>query len=185
MAAGILIPTLPTSESLSFVFMSCFRKHQPQQKKHIESEKSKSIILKSLIQVIILLLFLVWKGLTFGLIVNGFLSCRGMFFQKIRTDVAELESKGELGHGTCGQVVRMQHKPSSMMMAVKVLCVCLCVCSCVCACVRMCVCVCNSVCVCDSVRMTVYMCACMSVCSCVYVHCVCVWMCVCVCVCVI
>lgn len=31
-----------------------------------------------------------------------------------------MESLGELGHGTCGQVVRMRHKPSSLLMAVKV-----------------------------------------------------------------
>lgn len=41
-------------------------------------------------------------------------------FQKIRTDVTDMESLGELGHGTCGQVVRMRHKPSSLLMAVKV-----------------------------------------------------------------
>ncbi|KAL8625838.1 Dual specificity mitogen-activated protein kinase kinase 7 [Nucella lapillus] len=47
---------------------------------------------------------------------SGILTVNG---QKIKTDVAELESKGELGHGTCGQVVRMLHKPTNMMMAVK------------------------------------------------------------------
>ncbi|KAK7473820.1 hypothetical protein BaRGS_00034927 [Batillaria attramentaria] len=39
--------------------------------------------------------------------------------QKIRTEITDLESQGELGHGTCGQVVRMLHKPSGMLMAVK------------------------------------------------------------------
>ncbi|KAK7095357.1 dual specificity mitogen-activated protein kinase kinase 7-like isoform X1 [Littorina saxatilis] len=47
---------------------------------------------------------------------SGILTLNG---QKIRTDVTELESKGELGHGTCGQVVRMLHKPTSMLLAVK------------------------------------------------------------------
>ena len=87
-------------------------------------------------------------------------------FQKIRTDVAELESKGELGHGTCGQVVRMLHKPTNMMMAVKVL---LWVCACVCACMRVCVCVC--------VYLCMYAHVCLYACLCVCVH-----MCVCVCV---
>ncbi|XP_025112798.1 dual specificity mitogen-activated protein kinase kinase 7-like [Pomacea canaliculata] len=47
---------------------------------------------------------------------SGILTLNG---QKIRTDVTDMESLGELGHGTCGQVVRMRHKPSSLLMAVK------------------------------------------------------------------
>lgn len=40
--------------------------------------------------------------------------------QKVPTDIADLEALGELGHGTCGQVIRMRHKGTQVMMAVKV-----------------------------------------------------------------
>ena len=33
-----------------------------------------------------------------------------------------MESQGELGHGTCGQVIKMRHKPTNYLMAVKVKC---------------------------------------------------------------
>jgi len=36
------------------------------------------------------------------------------------TEPSDLEPMGELGHGTCGQVVRMRHKQTGVMMAVKV-----------------------------------------------------------------
>ncbi len=35
-------------------------------------------------------------------------------------DINDLESLGELGHGTCGHVVKMRHRPSNFLMAVKV-----------------------------------------------------------------
>ncbi|XP_061184017.1 dual specificity mitogen-activated protein kinase kinase 7-like [Saccostrea echinata] len=39
--------------------------------------------------------------------------------QKHNTDINEMESLGELGHGTCGQVIKMRHKPTNHLMAVK------------------------------------------------------------------
>jgi mitogen-activated protein kinase kinase 7 len=39
---------------------------------------------------------------------------------KRRVEISELESLGELGHGTCGHVVRMRHKETGTCMAVKV-----------------------------------------------------------------
>ncbi|XP_052219773.1 dual specificity mitogen-activated protein kinase kinase 7-like [Dreissena polymorpha] len=47
---------------------------------------------------------------------TGILTLNG---QKVPTDITELEHMGELGHGTCGQVVRMKHKKIGVMMAVK------------------------------------------------------------------
>ena len=40
--------------------------------------------------------------------------------QKIQTHISELEHLGELGHGTCGHVVKMRHKQTGKIMAVKV-----------------------------------------------------------------
>ncbi|CAG2201309.1 dual specificity mitogen-activated protein kinase kinase 7-like [Mytilus galloprovincialis] len=39
--------------------------------------------------------------------------------QKYQADIAELEARGDLGHGTCGQVVKMEHKSTGHLMAVK------------------------------------------------------------------
>lgn len=36
------------------------------------------------------------------------------------TEVSELEQTGELGHGSCGHVVKMRHRKTGMLMAVKV-----------------------------------------------------------------
>ncbi|XP_045189694.2 dual specificity mitogen-activated protein kinase kinase 7-like [Mercenaria mercenaria] len=47
---------------------------------------------------------------------TGILTLNG---QKVPTDISDLEPLGELGHGTCGQVIRMRHKQSGVMMAVK------------------------------------------------------------------
>jgi len=35
--------------------------------------------------------------------------------------VSELEHAGELGHGSCGHVVKMRHRKTGVLMAVKVL----------------------------------------------------------------
>ena len=40
--------------------------------------------------------------------------------QKVPTDITDLESLGELGHGTMGTVMKMRHKKSKALMAVKV-----------------------------------------------------------------
>ena len=40
--------------------------------------------------------------------------------QRTPVDINDLESLGELGHGTCGQVIKMRHRPSGHLMAVKV-----------------------------------------------------------------
>lgn len=47
---------------------------------------------------------------------NGILSINGM---KYHTDIKDLEHLGELGNGTCGHVVKMLHKPSNTVIAVK------------------------------------------------------------------
>ncbi|XP_064649831.1 dual specificity mitogen-activated protein kinase kinase 7-like [Lineus longissimus] len=39
--------------------------------------------------------------------------------QKYPTDISQLTPMGELGHGTCGQVVKMRHEPSGQSIAVK------------------------------------------------------------------
>ncbi|XP_033764295.1 dual specificity mitogen-activated protein kinase kinase 7-like isoform X2 [Pecten maximus] len=39
--------------------------------------------------------------------------------QKYPTEISELEHLGELGHGTCGHVVKMRHKRTNHLMAVK------------------------------------------------------------------
>lgn len=46
----------------------------------------------------------------------GILTING---QKIESDINELEAVGELGHGTCGHVVKMFHKKTNQVMAVK------------------------------------------------------------------
>jgi hypothetical protein len=45
---------------------------------------------------------------------------RPVFLQKYKTEIKDLEHQGELGNGTCGHVVRMLHKPSQTVIAVKV-----------------------------------------------------------------
>ncbi|KAG8034477.1 hypothetical protein G9C98_007553 [Cotesia typhae] len=47
---------------------------------------------------------------------NGILTING---QKYQTDMKDLEHLGELGNGTCGHVVKMKHKPSGVVIAVK------------------------------------------------------------------
>ncbi|XP_051166894.1 dual specificity mitogen-activated protein kinase kinase 7-like [Leptopilina boulardi] len=47
---------------------------------------------------------------------NGILNING---QKYQTEMKDLEHLGELGNGTCGHVVRMKHKPSGVVIAVK------------------------------------------------------------------
>ncbi|KAH9488890.1 Dual specificity mitogen-activated protein kinase kinase 7 [Bulinus truncatus] len=39
--------------------------------------------------------------------------------KRILSSVEDLQPEGELGHGTCGQVTRMRHKPTDNLMAVK------------------------------------------------------------------
>ena len=41
-------------------------------------------------------------------------------FQRVPTDISDFEALGELGHGTCGQVIQMRHKHTRTRMAVKV-----------------------------------------------------------------
>ena len=40
--------------------------------------------------------------------------------QEYKTEIKDLEHQGELGNGTCGHVVKMLHKPSQTVIAVKV-----------------------------------------------------------------
>lgn len=47
---------------------------------------------------------------------NGILNING---QRYQTDMKDLEHLGELGNGTCGHVVKMRHKPSGVVIAVK------------------------------------------------------------------
>ncbi|XP_012250643.1 dual specificity mitogen-activated protein kinase kinase 7-like [Athalia rosae] len=47
---------------------------------------------------------------------NGILSING---RKYHTEMKDLEHLGELGNGTCGHVVKMRHKPSGVVIAVK------------------------------------------------------------------
>lgn len=47
---------------------------------------------------------------------NGILNING---QKYQTEMIDLEHLGELGNGTCGHVVKMRHKPSGVVIAVK------------------------------------------------------------------
>ncbi|KAL5012403.1 hypothetical protein ScPMuIL_010954 [Solemya velum] len=39
--------------------------------------------------------------------------------QKIPAEISDIEQMGELGHGTCGQVVKMRHRATNHLMAVK------------------------------------------------------------------
>lgn len=41
-------------------------------------------------------------------------------FQKYETDIKDLDHCGDLGNGTCGHVVKMLHRPSQTVIAVKV-----------------------------------------------------------------
>lgn len=43
-----------------------------------------------------------------------------ILIQVYKTRIDEMEHLGELGSGTCGQVVQMLHKPSNQIVAVKV-----------------------------------------------------------------
>ncbi|XP_021376194.1 dual specificity mitogen-activated protein kinase kinase 7-like [Mizuhopecten yessoensis] len=47
---------------------------------------------------------------------TGILTMEG---QKYPTEISDLEHLGELGHGTCGHVVKMRHKRTNHLMAVK------------------------------------------------------------------
>ncbi|XP_012228603.1 dual specificity mitogen-activated protein kinase kinase hemipterous-like isoform X2 [Linepithema humile] len=47
---------------------------------------------------------------------NGILNING---QRYQTEMKDLEHLGELGNGTCGHVVKMRHKPSGVVIAVK------------------------------------------------------------------
>ncbi|EZA48885.1 Dual specificity mitogen-activated protein kinase kinase [Ooceraea biroi] len=47
---------------------------------------------------------------------NGILNING---QRYQTEMKDLEHLGELGNGTCGHVVKMKHKPSGVVIAVK------------------------------------------------------------------
>ncbi|GLG97080.1 Dual specificity mitogen-activated protein kinase kinase hemipterous [Gryllus bimaculatus] len=47
---------------------------------------------------------------------NGILNING---KKYQTEIKDLEHLGELGNGTCGHVVKMLHKPSQTIIAVK------------------------------------------------------------------
>ncbi|XP_050417278.1 dual specificity mitogen-activated protein kinase kinase 7 [Patella vulgata] len=47
---------------------------------------------------------------------SGILTLDG---KKVQTDINDLDSLGELGHGTCGQVNKMRHKCNKHIMAVK------------------------------------------------------------------
>lgn len=49
--------------------------------------------------------------------ISGILTIKGVKYQ---TDISDMEHLGELGNGTCGQVVKMLHKPSGAIIAVKV-----------------------------------------------------------------
>ena len=40
--------------------------------------------------------------------------------QKVTTTLQDLEHLGDLGHGTCGHVVKMRHKQTNKVFAVKV-----------------------------------------------------------------
>ncbi|CAE1270016.1 MAP2K7 [Acanthosepion pharaonis] len=47
---------------------------------------------------------------------TGILNVNG---QKLPSDCSDLEALGELGHGTCGQVIKMRHKKTNSYLAVK------------------------------------------------------------------
>lgn len=48
---------------------------------------------------------------------NGLILINGISYQ---TTVSDVEDQGELGNGTSGHVVKMKHKPSGTIIAVKV-----------------------------------------------------------------
>ncbi|KAK2166478.1 hypothetical protein NP493_1319g01009 [Ridgeia piscesae] len=47
---------------------------------------------------------------------TGVLTING---QKVKADIGDLDPLGELGHGTCGYVIKMRHRGSNTLMAVK------------------------------------------------------------------
>lgn len=49
--------------------------------------------------------------------ISGILTIGGV---KYHTQISDLEHIGDLGNGTCGHVVKMRHKPSGAVIAVKV-----------------------------------------------------------------
>ena len=60
---------------------------------------------------------IMWKSWSIKLLIDSNLDkCP----QKYATEMSDLEPLGELGHGTCGHVVKMRHKKTGAQMAVKV-----------------------------------------------------------------
>lgn len=49
--------------------------------------------------------------------ISGDLTINGVLY---KTDIKDMEDLEELGNGTCGHVVKMRHKPSGHIIAVKV-----------------------------------------------------------------
>lgn len=49
--------------------------------------------------------------------ISGNLTINGVLY---KTDIKDMEDLEELGNGTCGHVVKMRHKPSGNIIAVKV-----------------------------------------------------------------
>lgn len=49
--------------------------------------------------------------------ISGNLTINGVLY---KTDIKDMEDLEELGNGTCGHVVKMRHKPSGNVIAVKV-----------------------------------------------------------------
>lgn len=49
--------------------------------------------------------------------ISGNLTINGVLY---KTDIKDMEDLEELGNGTCGHVVKMKHKPSRHIIAVKV-----------------------------------------------------------------
>lgn len=49
--------------------------------------------------------------------ISGDLKIDGVLY---KTDIKDMEDLEELGNGTCGHVVKMRHKPSGNIIAVKV-----------------------------------------------------------------
>jgi len=50
----------------------------------------------------------------------NYLFVRRPFMQRIATELSDLQQTGELGHGTCGHVVKMRYTKTGHVMAVKV-----------------------------------------------------------------
>lgn len=50
--------------------------------------------------------------------ISGDLTINGVLY---KTDINDMEDLEELGNGTCGHVVKMRHKPSGQIIAVKVI----------------------------------------------------------------